>query len=331
MKICIYGTGAVGGSLGSVLANAKGNNEHEMTFIARGEHLKKMQDWGLHMITPDGDQTINGTFTNLMTSVPTPDYLILCVKSYSLPAIEENISRLAGPDTVIIPVINGIPWWHFLGTEGPLKDFVPECLDPKGNLRKFMPMKNVVGSVVYMAASVIEPGIVKNSKHPPRFMVSELNGAKTQRIEKLAGVLEQAGFSKPLAEDIRREIWLKLCWNIAFNPISALTGLNSAEIVEDIHTREGAVKLMRELEQIALKIGIDMKLDIEERMNVARKSGGHKPSMLQDLENKKPLEIAAIVGAPLEIAAKLGLACPTIENLHTALLKKQSDAGIVAS
>jgi 2-dehydropantoate 2-reductase len=319
MKICIYGAGAVGGALGSVLAN----DGHDLTFIARGENLRKMQEWGLQMITPAGKQTIHGHFTNLMTSVETPDYLLLCVKSYSIPIIEESVNRLTGPDTVIIPVLNGIPWWHFYGIDGPLKDFVPQCLDPKGNLQKYFPMDNVIGSVVYMASSIVEPGVIENHKHPPKFMVGEIDNQDTDRLNNTVDILKNAGFKRPYSDDIRAQIWLKLCWNIAFNPIAALASMNSAEIVEDKDTREAAVKLMRELEMIAHEIGINLKLDIEERMDVARKSGDHKPSMLQDLENGKKLETEAIVGAPLEIAQKLNLKCPTIEQLYSELKAKE--------
>lgn len=320
MKICIYGTGAVGASIGSMLANAG----HEMTFIARGKHLIRMQEWGLTMITPNGVQTITGHFTNLMTTVETPDYLFICVKAFSIPEIEENVNRITGPDTVIIPVINGIPWWHFLGWEGKLKGFVPLSLDPKGNLAKFFPYPNLVGGLAYTAGAIKETGVVENLKYPPRLMIGEIDDKISPRIEKLGATLEQAGFASPIVKNIRAEIWLKLCWNIAFNPISALTGMNALQITENLETREAAVKLMRELEMVALALEIPLKLDIEERMNVARKSGQHKPSMLQDVENGRRMEIDAIVGVIAEIADKLSIECPNIDKLLSALRAKES-------
>lgn len=321
MKICIYGTGAVGGSIGAMLANAG----HEMTFVARGENLRKMQDWGLQIVTREGRQTINGHFTNLMSSVETPDYLFLCVKAFSLPEIEENVSRLVGPDTLVVPVINGIPWWHFKKWQGKLADFVPGCLDPKGNLAKYFPYDNLIGSVVYTAGSVKEPGVVENLKYPPRLMIGEPDSKISSRLTKLGKLLEDAGFKDVIREDIRAEIWLKLCWNIAFNPISALSGMNALQITENKDAREAAVKLMRELETIAQALEIPLELDIEERMNVARKSGSHKPSMLQDIEAGRKMETEAIVGAPLEIAQKLGIESPTIAQLYDRMKEKEAE------
>lgn len=315
MKVTIYGTGAVGGTIGSILANAG----HEMTFIARGEHLKKMQEWGLQMVTPDGRQTIHGHFTNLLTTVDTPDYLFLCVKAFSLPEIEEGVNRITGPGTIIIPVINGIPFWHFHGMQGDLKDWVPTSLDPKGNMEKFFPYENLIGSVIYMTGSVEEPGVISNYKHPPKFFVGEIDRKKSDRLSKLTTLLEEAGFKRPESENIRIEVWRKLCWNIAFNPISALTGMTSAEIVEDKDTREAGVLLMRETEEIFTKLEIPFKLDIEQVMEIARKSGSHKPSMLQDVENGKKLETESIVGVLVEIADKLDIPCPRITQLYTKM------------
>lgn len=320
MKICVFGTGGVGGSLAAMFSNAG----HEVSCVARGEHLTALKEWGLQFSTPQLMQTIYAQYTDQISEISTPDVLFLCVKSFGLPDIEEQVSQLTGEHTLVVPVVNGLPWWHFMGGwQGELRDYVPRCLDPHGTLKKFMPIEQMLGAVVYTAASLTAPGKISNRKYPPRLYLGELDNSRSARLETLCAAAEAAEFKAPLTLDIRLEIWRKLCWNIAFNPISALTGLSAEDITERKEPREAAILVMRELEQVAQALGIGYTLDVEERMEVARSSGKYKPSMLQDAQNERRMEIEAIITAVIDVAGRINCPVPTLDKLHTAIIRKQ--------
>jgi len=316
MKICIYGAGGTG----SVLGDKFNNIGEEITLIARGKHLSKLQSDGLHMITRDEDKIINLKTLESPKEAGIQDYVIIASKAYSIPEIAENISPLLGENTAIIPSCNGIPWWFLYGLDCPLKNQRLDSLDPDGIIEKNIDFERVIGGLVYMAATLVKPGEVTSFAHP-RFIIGEPNGEITDRVKKLDESRVKAGFRDSLAKNIRTEILQKLCWNVAFNPIAAITGKDSGEMAEDKEIRDLAVKIMHEMAQIANSLNIPLPLDTEFHIELARKAGKHKPSMLQDVENGKKLEIDAIIGSVSEISHKLGLKTPNIDKTYENLKK----------
>jgi 2-dehydropantoate 2-reductase len=321
MQIVIYGAGAVGSAIGAALSLVG----HHVTFIARGEHLKALKAHGLTYITAKGAQTIKATFTDDAATIAEPDYLFLTTKAYDLPGIARRVNQIAGKKALIIPVQNGVPWWHFYKLKGPMENTRIESLDPEGLLEKYIDSSRVIGGVIYMAGSVTEPGITKNLMRP-RFVVGEPDGTPSPRLKTLAALLAEAGFKEPLAENIRSEIWLKLCWNIAFNPLSVLTGATSRKIAEDEGTQVIAGKMMEQAKAITDKLGIPLALDVKERLSVGIQAGDHKPSMRYDYERGKRMETDAIIGAAVEIAARLGAITPTINTIYALLRQKEEVA-----
>ncbi len=321
MKIAIYGAGAVGCAIGAQLAAAN----HDITFISRGAHLDALQKNGLSFTSAAGTERIKATYVDDAANIEAPDYLFLTTKAYDLPKIAKRAAEIAGDKTVIIPVQNGVPWWHFHALEGQLKNARIESLDPEGLLEKYIDNSRIIGGVIYMAGSVTEPGKVTNLL-TPRFKVGEPDGSVSARIKTLAEMLESAGFKKTLAENIRSEIWLKLCWNVAFNPLSVLTGATSKQIATDDGTQVIASKMMEQVKNITDKLGIPLALDVKERLEVGIKAGDHKPSMRYDYEHKKRMETDAIIGAVVEIAARVGAITPTINTIYALLRQKEEVA-----
>lgn len=320
MKICIYGAGATGCTIAAELS---GNADIDLSIIGRGKNLEALQQNGLKFITQDGEQNIKLNCFDEPAKVGKVDYVIIATKSFHLPEIAPKLSVLLDKNTVVIPACNGIPWWFFFNHEGKLKDYRIVCLDPRGIIKKNIDFSQVIGGVFYMGATVEAPGVVSNYAGP-RFLVGEPSGNKTDRLIKLVGILEKSGFKRPLAENIRTEIWRKLCWNTPFNPLAVITGKNSEEMGNNEEITEIARKVMKEMAKLAEAIGLPLNLDIEKHIDIAKTAGSHKPSMLQDYEQGKRIEIEAIIGSVCEIGQTLGVDMPFTESIHEILRRKIS-------
>lgn len=319
-KIAIFGAGAVGATVGGFLHKAGA----DITFISRGKTLEAMRARGLTLKYKDSVQVIHTHFASEEEIIPAPDVLLLTVKSYDLPSIAQHVSRIISSDTIIIPMINGIPWWHGYGLEGALENQPLKGLDPEGLLEKHIPLSQVLGGVIYVDATVDSPGMVMHRAFP-KIRIGEPKGEISARLESVASLFDKAGITKVATPDIRSEIWLKLAWNVCFNPISVLTGSASGAIATDAGTRAICSAMMQELHALANKIGIHFPLDIEERLEIGVKGGAHKPSMLQDYESGKRIEREGIIGAVVEIAKKMSYPVPQIEAVHSLLqLKTQN-------
>lgn len=307
MDITIFGTGGVGSVIGGMLALAG----HSVTFIARGEHLKTLQATGLTLVTAEKTHSIQGNFISESDAAPAADYLFLTVKSYDLPAVAALVPTLVKRDGLVIPVINGLPWWHVPGVLS---------LDPKGDLQKYIPLSQLAGGVAYMGASIVTPGTAKNLM-PPKLLVGSPDHTTSPRLLELGRILEKAGFKRPITDNIQREIWQKLCWNIAFNPLSVLTSASAKAIVES-ETKHTAAQMMVETAAIANAVGIPLQLNVEDQLKIAITAGDHKPSMLQDFEQGKRLEVDAIIGAVCEIALQHKINTPMLNGILALLRLK---------
>jgi 2-dehydropantoate 2-reductase len=244
-------------------------------------------------------------------------------------AVAERMKPLLGPKTAVVMAVNGLPWWYFHGLDGPLKDRRLPIVDPDGAQWAHIGPERVIGCVVYPAAEVVAPGELRHVEND-RFSLGEPNNEKTDRVTVLSRAFVAAGFKAPVKTDIRTEIWVKLWGNVAFNPISALTGGTLKSIAEDSGTRAVARGVMDEAETIANKLGVTMPIPVEKRIDGAAGVGEHKTSMLQDFERGRPVELDAIVGAVAELGRLVGVPTPMIDTVYALTRHKAVKAGLYA-
>ncbi|MBV8566307.1 MAG: 2-dehydropantoate 2-reductase [Methylobacteriaceae bacterium] len=323
MKLCIYGAGAIGGLLGARLARAG----EEVTLIARGPHLEAVCDRGLRLVGQAEDFTVHPHATSDPSEAGAQDFVIVTLKAQAVAGVVDQMQPLFGPETAVVMAVNGLPWWYFHGVEGPFRDHQLASVDPAGRQWQGIGAGRVIGCVVYPAAEVAEPGVVRHITGD-RFTLGEPDGRRSARIEALSRVLIAAGFRAPIKSDIRNEIWVKLWGNAAFNPISALTGATMRQMCEDPGTQALIRKIMGEVQAIASRLGIEMPISIERRLEGAAAVGEHKTSMLQDLERGRPMEIDAIVGAAAELGDLVDFDTPMIDAVLALVRQRARLAGI---
>jgi len=314
VKIVIAGAGAIGGYIGARLARAAIPGV-EVVLFARGPHLRAMQERGLRVTSPDGDFEVRPTVTGDLSTIGPADVVFLGAKAHSLTAMAPQLRPLFGSDTIVVSTQNGIPWWYFQGIGGDLEGFRLERVDPGGAVAAAIEPRRVVGSLAYFAADVIEPGVVRHTEGN-KISFGEPDGSKSERLRTIAEPLIAAGFRCPINARFRHEIWVKLLGNVAFNPISALTGGTLEELVRHPEVSKTIREIMSETEAVAAKLGIELPISIDQRMAGAEKVGAHKTSMLQDLEAGRPMELEAVVGAVVELGEKLGVPMPTTRAVY---------------
>ena len=322
MKICIYGAGAIGGLLGAELALAGS----DVTLIARGPHLEAMQNDGLRLIKDGESLTANPLATDNPAEAGPQDYVIITLKAHSVPGIVEDIQPLLGPDTAVVWGVNGVPWWYFYNLDGKYRDLRLETVDPGGKQWDRIGPDRIIGCIVYPAAEVIEPGIVKHIEGA-RFSLGEPGGEKTERVQSLARELVQAGLRAPVRPRIRDELWVKLWGNLSLNPMSVLTGATLEELCANPKTRATIRAMMVEAQEIGEKLGVKFAVDVDKRIDGAQAVGAHKTSMLQDLERGRPMEIDALVGAVAEMGRLIDTPTPTIDDILAKVIEKARQAG----
>ncbi len=298
MKIAIVGAGAIGGYLGVKLALA-GN---DITFVARGANLAAIAQNGMRLIE-DGKPDLHATNVRAASvqDAGPHDTILLTMKAHQVAPVAADIEALCGPNTTIVTMQNGVPWWYFYGLQGEYQGTQLHSVDPDGTLWKLLKPERVIGSVVYPAAELVAPGVVKLIEGN-RFTLGEPNGEKSERVAALAQTLIAAGFKAPVSNDIRSELWVKLWGNLTFNPVSALTHATLEEICEFPLSRDIAARMMAEAQTVGEKLGVQFKISIEKRIAGAQAVGAHKTSMLQDVEQGKALELEALVGSIIELA-----------------------------
>jgi len=313
MRICVVGAGAIGGLMGAKLALAG----EEVTVIDQGEHLKAIQDNGLKLIWEDGAEHVakNVAALDRIADAGPQDLIILALKAHYLELVAKEVSTLVGPDTMIMTVQNGIPWWYFHNHGGEFDGHRLQTLDPNGVLESNIDGDRIVGCVVYPAADVPAPGVIHHVEGD-RFPIGELDGSESDRIQKLFDVLVNCGFRSRILDGIRSEIWLKAWGNLSFNPISALSHATLEDICKFPETRKLAENMMSEAQVIANKLGIEFRHTIEKRIAGAESVGAHKTSMLQDVEAGRSLEVEALIGSILEMGKLTQSNSPSIEAIY---------------
>ena len=280
MKVCIFGAGAIGGYMGVKLAKAGA----DVSLVARGPHLAAMQEKGLSLIEEEGETTtVPVTASDDPAALGVQDYVIVTLKAHSVPPVVSKMAPLIGPNTTIVSGVNGVPWWYFHKLEGAHEGTRLDSVDP-GNVQwdGFGPDR-VLGCVVYPAAEVIEPGVIKHIEGN-RFSLGEPDGSKSVRVQALSKILANAGLKAPVRPKLRDEIWVKLWGNLSFNPISALTHATLDVLCTDEGTRAVARNMMVEAQEIAERLGVKFPIDVDRRIAGGAAVGAHRTSMLQDLD-----------------------------------------------
>ncbi len=313
MRIAIYGAGAIGGLLGARLSLAG----EDVTLIARGPHLEAMQDRGLVVRGREREEVARPRCVEDPVDAGVQDTVIVTLKAHAVAGVVGPMQALLGPHTSVVTATNGVPWWYFYGIDGPLRDARLESVDPGGVQWKGIGPERVIGSVVYPAVEVVEPGVIQHLAGD-RMLLGEPSGEKTERVRALSAALIAAGLRAPI-RDIRHEIWVKIWGNVAFNPISVLTVATLDRITADPDTRTLVRTMMLEAQAIAEALGIRFRIDVDRRIDGAAQVGAHRTSMLQDLERGRTMEIDAIVTAVQEVARLVGVATPTIDTAATLL------------
>ena len=321
MKIAVVGAGAIGGYLGARLSAAG----QDVSFIARNRNLQAINANGFRLILEDGSELhapAVKAFERYADAGP-QDVVLLTVKAHQVRDLLPGLRALFGPDTVVVTMINGVPWWYFHKLAGPYEGRSLQSLDPGGLIAENIEPERIIGSVVYPASELVAPGLVKVIEGN-RFSLGELDGNRSERVDALSKVMMAAGFKSPVARDIRSEIWVKLWGNLSFNPLSALTHATLEDICRFPATRELAAAMMREAQAVGEKLGVAFKISLEQRIAGAEAVGAHKTSMLQDVEAGRALELEALVGAVVELGRITGTPTPVISAIYaaTSLLAK---------
>jgi 2-dehydropantoate 2-reductase len=315
MKIAVVGAGAIGGYLGAKLALAG----EEVTFIARNRNLAAIHAGGFRLINEDGTEQHASTVRAVqrMAEAGPQDVVLLTVKAHQVVDLLPELRDLFGPQTAVVTMINGVPWWYFHKLAGPYEGRQLESVDPGGRIAQAVEPERVIGSVVYPAAELVAPGVVKVIEGN-RFTLGEPDGTRSERIDALSQALMKAGFKAPVSKDIRGEIWVKLWGNLSFNPISALTHATLEDICRFPPTRALAAAMMTEAQAVGEALGVQFKISLDKRIAGAEAVGAHKTSMLQDVEGGRALELEALVGAVIELGRITGVPTPTISAIHAA-------------
>ena len=313
MKIAVVGAGAIGGYLGARLALAG----EDVTFIARGANLRAIRENGFRLIEEDGSERVAADVRaeQDMARAGPQDYVLLTLKAHQVRAVAPDLRGLFGPQTAVVTMQNGIPWWYFHRLGGEYDGRPVTMVDPDGSIAASIENERIIGSVVYPASELVAPGVVKVIEGN-RFSLGEPDNGKSERAVRLSEALTRAGFKAPVSSDLRGEIWLKLWGNLTFNPVSALTHATLAGICRFPLTRELAASMMREAQSVAEKLGVRFRISIDKRIAGAEAVGEHKTSMLQDVERGRALALDALLGSVVELARMTATPTPHIDAIY---------------
>ncbi len=323
MRVCIFGAGAIGGHVGALLAR----QGFDITLIARGPHLAAMQKDGLTLITDDGDEFVTRPHCiDDPADAGVQDYVLVALKAHSVPPIVDRMTPLLGPDTVVVPVVNGIPWWYFHKLQGPYEGHRISCVDPENRQWTHIGPERVIGCVVWTSAEIERPGVIKHT-HGNRMPLGEPDGSRSERALTLSKAMVAAGLKSPVRPKIRNEIWMKLWGNLSFNPVSALTHATLETLATDPDCHAMLRAMMEEGRAVGEALGAQFSMDVDARIKAAEAVGAHRTSMLQDLDQGRPMEIEALVGAVVELGRLVGVATPTIDLVYALVVRRAREAG----
>jgi 2-dehydropantoate 2-reductase len=310
MKVCVVGAGAIGTFIGLHLARTG----CEMSALARGATAAALRAHGFRFQQDGARLTAPVRVAESASALGPHDLVVVTVKAPALPAVAGSMAALLGPETTVLPAMNGVPWWFFHGLGGPHEGAAVRAVDPEGRIAAAIPVRHVVGCVVHATCSVVEPGLVRHG-FGRGLIIGEPGGGVSARVTALADRLAAAGFETTVSKRIQADVWYKLWGNMTMNPMSALTGATSDRLLDDPLLDRFTLAIMAEAATIGAKIGCPIGQSGEERNAVTRKLGAFKTSMLQDVEAGRPLEIDALLTAVSEIGERVGVPTPGTDAL----------------
>jgi 2-dehydropantoate 2-reductase len=324
VKVAVVGAGAIGAYVGAALCRG-GADVH---LIARGEQLVALEKEGITVLSPRGDFHAHPHATADPAEIGPADIVFLGLKAYSYAGAGHLIGPLLKPGTGVVAAQNGIPWWYFHGIGGRYEGRRVEAVDPDGAVSAVIPPRQAIGCVVYASTEIASPGVIRHIEGT-RFSIGEPDGTISQRCTAFSQAMVDGGLKCPVEPNLRSDIWLKLMGNVAFNPVSVLTGATMGEIAAHPGTRELVLSMMRETAEIATAFGSPPKISVERRFEGAARVGDHKTSMLMDFEAGKPLESDVLLKAPIELARLAGVPAPSLELVHALIdLKTSNSQGV---
>ena len=323
MKVCIFGAGAIGGFLGVQLASSGA----EVSLVARGAHLAAMRANGLRLQIGGEERVARLPCTDAPAELGVQDYLVIALKAHDISNALSSMVPLIGPATTIVTASNGLPYWYFHAAGVPYFGTTLDSVDPGGLQWRALGSLRAIGCVVLPATEIVAPGVIRH-EHGRKFPIGEPDGGRSSRIEVLREIMAAGGLDAPVRDDIRNEIWLKLCGNVCFNPISALTLATLDVISLDPGTRALCRAMMEEAKEVGRRLGVDLRVDLARRLDGAAAVGAHKMSMLQDLERGRPLEVEPLVGVVQELGRLTEVPTPTIDVVLALIRRRVATAAL---
>jgi 2-dehydropantoate 2-reductase len=311
VKVVVLGAGAIGGYVGAALSRGGA----DVTLIARGAHLQAMQEHGVRVLSPRGNFDARPAVTSDLAAIAGADVVFVALKAYSLTEMAPRIGPLLAPGAAVIWAQNGIPWWYFQSLDGPLAGASLQSVDPGGVIAGAIGPEHNIGSVVYCSTEIVAPGVIRHTEGT-RFSLGEPDGSVTERCQRIAAAFAAGGLKAPVDPRLRDQIWLKLVGNVAFNPITALTGATLGELGTLPEMTDLLRAIFAECAAVAGRLGITFPVSLDRRLAAGIAVGDHTTSTLQDLEAGKQLEIDCMTGAVAELAGLLGVEVPHVRTVH---------------
>lgn len=323
MKFCVFGAGAVGGFVGGMVART----DADVSLVARGDHLAALRENGLRVVTPDEEFTVTPPATDDPAELGTQDIVFLSAKAHALTAAAEMMRPLIGPDTIVVSAQNGIPFWYFHAHGGARDGHTLQTVDPGGKIAAAIGCQRVIGCVITSSNTVPEPGVVQNIGNRI-FALGEPDGSVSQRVQDVSSILSGAGLEAPVHEAIRSEVWVKMWGNVSFSPMAALTLSKLGPLVEREELQRLGIAIMEEVQAVGEALGVVFHQKIADRIEGTRRVGGHKTSILQDLEAGRPMEVDGITGAVVELGRLTGIETPMIDLVYALMRQRAREAGL---
>lgn len=323
MKFCVFGAGAVGGFVGGMIARTNA----DVSLVARGEHLAALRANGLRIITPDEEFTVTPPATDNPAELGVQDIVFLSAKAHALTAAAEMMHPLIGPETIVVSAQNGIPFWYFHAHGGPRDGHTLQTVDPGGKIASAIGCQRVVGCVITSSNTVEQPGVVRNIGNRV-FAIGEPDGSMSQRVRDIAALFTASGLEAPVHESIRGEVWVKMWGNVSFSPMAALTTSKLGPLAERDDLKNLGIAIMEEVQAVGEALDVVFHQNIADRIEGTRRVGGHKTSILQDLEAGRPMEVDGITGAVVELGRLTGVETPMIDLIYALLRQRAREAGL---
>ncbi|MBV9086057.1 MAG: 2-dehydropantoate 2-reductase [Acidobacteriaceae bacterium] len=311
MVFLIAGAGAIGAYIAAMMSRAG----MDVVIFGRGPHLRAMQEHGVRVVSAEGEFVAKPRIAATLEEVGLVDVVFLTVKAHGLAQLAPKLAPVLGPETAVVSTQNGITWWFFAGWGGKWAGMHLERVDPGGVIAAAIEPRRVIGSLVYFATEIAQPGVIRHTEGN-RISLGEPDGSRSDRVRAIADALIRSGLRAPITTRIRQEIWVKLLGNIAFNPVSALTRATLVQMVRDPEVSQLVRAIMQETEAVGKELGLELPISIDQRIAGAEKVGEHKTSMLQDLEAGRPMELEAIVGAVVELGERMNIPMPSTRAVY---------------